>query len=415
MDQVQDTATSVAGWKLVLFFERDHNEGLMLTVESAPGTLRPIILEPSGIFDRWQALDAASGERWSFLLQIVCACESRYPLGAGFGRCLFVRGENDFEVHEDFHPDLLAHLPRKIDLLGTRQGCPMTAVPLSKLSNAQNIPCSMTFQTSLVVFEHQLYIAKGPTESDSIDDIFSEVRNLSSLPKHRSIIEPPLALVTVSSEDDRLLGYLLKYYPNGNVRDYAISSRSQLSIEMLCKWSAQIAGVLGHLLYKCGFSYVDIKPDNFLVDEDQNLVLADFSNEGCTNWIAPPELYHGYELNMSTDGKEWSYTSTEPANTSSMPRLLSIPTHWPPEAGDKAMVYSVGRSLWMIWETIPADKFTMAGFHATGDFDPSRTVFTESTDLVPQAMKDMVLRCVHADPKARPTLAEVESLFGKGP
>ena len=131
-----------------------------------------------------------------------------------------------------------------------------------------------------------------------VNEVLSEVNTLNSLPKHRSVIGPPVALVTILTEDDRVMGYLLKHYPNGNVRDYAIDNRGQLSIEVLYKWFAQLAGVLDHLLYECNFTYVDIKPDNCLVDEDQTLVLADFSEEGCTSWTAAPEVFHGYSINI---------------------------------------------------------------------------------------------------------------------
>jgi serine/threonine protein kinase len=179
----------------------------------------------------------------------------------------------------------------------------------------------------------------------SVNDVFSEVGTLGSLPKHPPIIGPPVALVAISADDGRIIGYPLKYYPNGNVRDHAIKSQNQLSTRILCKWSSQISGVLAHLLYSCNFTYVDIKRENFLVDKDRNLVLADFPEEACTGWIAAPKLLHGYSVNISMGGKVFSYTSTEPANTTSVPRLFSIPQHWPREARDKAMVFSVGRSL----------------------------------------------------------------------
>jgi Protein kinase domain len=403
----------MVSWKLHHFSKLDHDQGILLTVESAPGTLRPINIAPSGVFDRWKILNATSGEHWSYLQRIVAECEAQYPLGARFGRRLFVYGGNNIEVREDFHPGQLPYLPRLNTLLENGRIDPGIAVaPISALRNASEVPPSLTYQTSLVVLYNQLHVAKGPTDEVSVNEVFLEVGVLSSLPKHRSIIGPPVALVAVSSDDERLVGYLLKYYPNGNVRDFAINNQSQLSTIILCKWLSQIAGALIHLLYKCTFTYVDIKPDNFLVDNDQNLVLADFSDDGCTGWIAAPELFHGHEISISTDGKDdFFYICTQPPNTTSVPRLFSIPEHWPREARDKAMVFSVGRSLWMIWEAIPAEKFIMSGFHLSADFDPTCTVFTETTSSVPREMKDFVLRCVRPDSKERPTLAEVEAFF----
>lgn len=272
-------------------------------------------------------------------------------------------------------------------------------------------------------------MAKGPTKPAYVNDVFSEVAILSSLQRHPSIIGPPVALITTPDEDDdRVIGYLLMYYPNGNVRDYSIENGSKLNAEIFCKWSTQMARALSHLLYRCNFTYVDIKPDNFLVDENQNLVLADFSNEGCTPWIIAPELFHGHSIKQTStepNNGEFTYESVEPRNTTSNPRLSTIPDHWPCEAREKVMVFSLARSVWMIWDAIPLENFTMAGLslHKPGGpegFDPSRTVFKHQPPspgaanevvAVPQKMKDFVLRCVDEDPKQRPTLAEVETFF----
>lgn len=412
------TAASMSLWKLVLFSNHDLKQGLMLTVEAAPGTLRPILVEPSGILEEWKTLQATSGEHWEFLQNIVRECESQYPLGASFGRRLFVNGDDQIAVREDFHPDLLPSLPRPHSLAGPNgANFEITLTPISEVTNASKTPHSMTYQTSLVSFKDQLYVAKGPADNYSVDEVFAEVGILSSLSKHQSIIEPPVVLLTLSKEDDRVLGYLLKYYPNGNVRDYAINNLGRLNRNILCKWSAQISGVLRYLLYECNFKYVDIKPDNFLVDEDETrLILADFSDEGCTSWTSSPELFHGRLLNTTStvDGKAvLTYTSPEPANTTPVPRLFSFPDIWPDEACEKAMVYSVGRTLWMIWEAIPVDRFTMVNFRSGDGFDPMCTVFTESTDSIPQEMKDLVLSCVNEDPNERPTLAEIEAFFSK--
>ena len=291
-------------------------------------------------------------------------------------------------------------------------GHPVATVPLRDLGKAPETPRSLTLQTLLVVYQDQLYIAKGPTRKESIESVFPEVGLLYSLAKHRSIIGPPVALVVVSEEDDRVMGYLLKYYPHGNLRDFVIQNPSQVHLAVVCKWSAQIVEAVSHLLYTCDFPYSDIKPDNILVDEHGDLVLADFSDEGCTSWTTAPEVFHGYSIDISPDGKSFSYTSPQPANETSRPRLDGIPRDWPREAQNKAMVYSVGRSLWIIWEAIPAEKFLMAGFRPAGDFDPNRTVFTEATSHLPQAWKDFVLRCVEHDPKERPALEEIQSFFG---
>jgi hypothetical protein len=144
----------MASWKLILFSRLDNDQGLTLCVESAPGMLRPITISPSGIFDRWQRLDAASGEQWSFLQRIVAECEAQYPLGAGFGRRLFACGRNNIEVREDFHPGLLPYLPRMNAL--REAGCIDSAtavITMSEFRNAPEAPPSMTYQTSLMILK----------------------------------------------------------------------------------------------------------------------------------------------------------------------------------------------------------------------------------------------------------------------
>lgn len=110
-DLPSQVPTNMGSWKLKFFSKLADKQGLTLIVEPGPGTLRSILVRPCGIFNRWESLDAASSERWSFLQSVVQECENRFPLGAGFGRYLLVRGADDIEVLEDFHPDLLPSLP----------------------------------------------------------------------------------------------------------------------------------------------------------------------------------------------------------------------------------------------------------------------------------------------------------------
>ncbi|KAF8242079.1 hypothetical protein K440DRAFT_640191 [Wilcoxina mikolae CBS 423.85] len=197
-------------------------------------------------------------------------------------------------------------------------------------------------------YQNRFFIAKGTLEPEDIESVFEEVKILQALPRHPSIIPPPSALITI---DKCMCGYLLEYYPLGNIRDYCLRKRTNGQLPplgLLRKWAVQLASVLHHLLYIANFIYNDIKPDNFVIDSEENLILIDFSIDGSTAWTCPPEVFHGYALASGETADSFRYVPPAEKNTSQRPKFDGVPRGWPKEAKDKALVFGVGRSLWMM-------------------------------------------------------------------
>ena len=72
---------------------------------------------------------------------------------------------------------------------------------------------------------------------------------------------------------------------------------------------------------------------------------------------------------------------------------------YPAKVGQRVNPVCLSEIGWMSLGACPLDQ----------NSDCNRTLFTESTSSLPQGTKHLVLRCVHADAKQRPTLAEVEA------
>ncbi|KAK6444203.1 hypothetical protein FP744_10000451 [Trichoderma asperellum] len=79
-----------------------------------------------------------------------------------------------------------------------------------------------------------------------------------------------------------------------------------------------------------------------------------------------------------------------------------------PRALEAAEVYSVGRSLWAIFEQ--SDDVWV---YKRGHSETKAVVWTHGSDSVPEAWKDFVSRCMNLDPNKRPTFEQGERFWGQ--
>ena len=145
----------------------------------------------------------------------------------------------------------------------------------------------LTHATALVAYNGKDYIAKSPENPKRAGDLVKEVRILKSL-QHNFIISPPRYLV---ERFGLIVGFLLEYHSNGNVRDYTIKQREKglLDPELFRKWFLQFAIALRYLLKK-GVKYENIKPENCVVNDAKELILIDFASHAHSNEYSTREL-----------------------------------------------------------------------------------------------------------------------------
>jgi hypothetical protein len=110
-----------------------------------------------------------------------------------------------------------------------------------------------------------LKYASDPNNPAYLMSIKVEARLLEVLGKHPHVVE------SLGLQDD---GLMLKYYPNGTLRDY-ISLHPFLDIDQRLEWCRQLADTVV-FVHSNWVIHCDITLCNILLDEELNLVLADF-------------------------------------------------------------------------------------------------------------------------------------------
>ncbi|KAI0417170.1 kinase-like domain-containing protein [Xylaria grammica] len=239
-------------------------------------------------------------------------------------------------------------------------------------------------QTRPVSYNGNILVAKGPASAArAIEDLREAVHlwTLQSRCPHPNIIPPPTALVRLSNDDERICGFLIPFYQNGNLDSYARKLRQadKLTSDILWAWFRQLVSAAKFLM-DAGTWHGDIKPDNILVNSSRAIVLIDLASKYTTVSIASPEVIKVAKERGS----------------------LELPSDWPLAAIEKSEVYSIGRTLFLVAESIAMDDI----YTNPGISQASQTFFTE-TSLTPVDLREVIQACVRDDPSQRPSLQEL--------
>lgn len=172
--------------------------------------------------------------------------------------------------------------------------------------------------TSKLVFVKMLDFGVGPEKGgepavdmiEQVNSIYEEINLLNSIPRHPSLMPPPMAYITLGSEEAvggqgrRIIGYVSQYYENGRLSDYIFlpqepgkpRTAKPITILQKAKWALQITSALMHLHQEVGVSMGDsgrgFGLERFMVDEHRQLHLGGFGASEVvarTSWRVPPE------------------------------------------------------------------------------------------------------------------------------
>lgn len=317
----------------------------------------------------------------------------------GFGCCLHVqRDKGQWTMCQGYWPDLWKNLSKI-------EECSGNTIPITSLLPGT---CTMiespTHSTVLVEFKGETFIAKLPEDGKSADKMMQEVKTLRSL-QHDSIISLPRFLVR---DSNRIVAFLLKYYPNGNLRDYMSKLRYKgpLHPDLFRKWFFQYTRALRYL-HEQEVDYQNIKPKNCVVNDNKNLILINFTSKACyIKYGRASEVFRRNTVRKAEDGIGINYRphpfQYHIDQGSSLPGLYA-PLHWPKNAREKAAVFSLARVFWIVSECVPSNKFP----ERDGSGFLYSTIFTDASANLPQQWKDLILRCVELNPNERPSLGEI--------
>ncbi|KFY49726.1 hypothetical protein V495_00485 [Pseudogymnoascus sp. VKM F-4514 (FW-929)] len=145
------------------------------------------------------------------------------------------------------------------------------------------------FRTFLFSYE------SGHTQEE-VKIFYRSTELVCNLPPHPNIMAPTQTLVTICKHgDDRpfVCGSLYPFIPNGTLASNIDQSNQydrKIPLSQKAQWCYKMAAAVAHTHFVAHTYHMDIKPGNFLLDEDSNLVLIDWEQSDAPVTTAAPEI-----------------------------------------------------------------------------------------------------------------------------
>lgn len=114
---------------------------------------------------------------------------------------------------------------------------------------------------------------------------YHELKLLLSMEKHPGIISKPLYIVTGVDRyggNDKVFGFILPLFPKGNSTNELTRRRANGTLTLAdgLRWAEQITETLIAINASSARFYSELKPDNLLLDDDDNVLFIDFEQAG---------------------------------------------------------------------------------------------------------------------------------------
>ncbi|MCJ1422408.1 hypothetical protein MMC29_000288 [Sticta canariensis] len=245
---------------------------------------------------------------------------------------------------------------------------------------------------------------------------------VSNMPRHPNIMAPAQTLVTICKPgDDKpvVCGSLYPFFSNGSLASYIEKnnlSGERIPLSRKARWCYQMAAAIAHTHFVAQTYHMDVKPGNFLLDADLDLVLIDWEQCDAPVITAAPEIDGTWDVEeipaegMTTTLQYTKYTGPERSN---MPVTTPGSNGWNvwnvfpvwneqcPKALALAEVFSLGRSMWMLLRQPDMNAFEdiMSTEEVVEDW--------ESSEDIPAHWKQVVQDCLKERPNERIGLREL--------
>ncbi|KAL6887111.1 NADP-dependent oxidoreductase domain-containing protein [Trichoderma evansii] len=172
------------------------------------------------------------------------------------------------------------------------------------------------------------------------------------------------------------------------------------------------------IVHSSGQYHMDLKPSNVFLNNEDDVIVIDWEQCGASPFFLAPEgngLWDVEVVANSETGIEpmmpyQKFIGPLPDNCGTWPRRNAFQL-WQrecPRALEAAEVYSIGRSLWVIFE-----QRDDVWVHERGHPEAKAVVWTHASDSMPEIWKDFVSRCMSLDPNKRPTFEQGERFWGQ--
>ncbi|KAL5095238.1 hypothetical protein Trisim1_000017 [Trichoderma cf. simile WF8] len=240
---------------------------------------------------------------------------------------------------------------------------------------------------------------------------------IANMPRHPNIQSPPRYLVSVrdSNQTPVLVGHLSTYFAGGdlgNAIEAANARKSQIPLKQKAKWCHQMCLAIMHAHRVAQTYHMDIKPGNFVINDQQNLILIHWEQSGAPATTLAPEAdgtwdveEQGTKENESPKLVYTKYTGPERRN---MPEgggresfhVWNVFPEWHascPKALELAEVFALGKTMWMLLSQ------TANNFDEVEHPDDVQVTWEGETHP-PSHWVEIVENCMKIDPNDRPSL-----------
>jgi len=254
------------------------------------------------------------------------------------------------------------------------------------------------------------------------------------MPPHPNIQPIPKILVSVhnADSDSVLMGHLSTFFTKGDLSTLittANSTGTQISLLQKAKWCHQMSLAIVHTHRAMHTFHMDIKPGNFVVDDEENLLLIDWEQSGAPATTLAPEAdgtWNVKEHDTNEGCTKLVYMKYIGPERRNMPEgsgqesfnTWNVFPEWQatcPRAVELAEVFALGRTMWMLLS------------QTANDFDevehPNHVRITWGNENnLPLHWIKMVEKCMEKDPNERPSVMDLaefwkveKSFFNHGP
>ncbi|EHK41168.1 hypothetical protein TRIATDRAFT_78127 [Trichoderma atroviride IMI 206040] len=265
---------------------------------------------------------------------------------------------------------------------------------------------------------------RGCSKRVQFEDAGKQINREHATPSKHPIATLNLVSVRDSNQNTALVGHLSTYFAGGDLRnaiEAANARESHISLQQKAKWCHQMCLAITHTHRVAHTFHMDIKPGNFIIDDQGNLILIDWEQSGAPATTLAPEVdgtWDVEEQNIKENGPtRLAYTKYTGPERRNMPEgsgqetfnVWNVFPEWQvscPKAIELAEVFALGRTMWMLLSQIAND------FDEVEHPDDVQVTWTGNNNL-PSQWVQIVENCMKVDPNDRPLLENLTE-FWKG-
>lgn len=263
----------------------------------------------------------------------------------------------------------------------------------------------------LVKLHGRVWIFKALTSFSKY--LYHELHHLLRIAPHPNVIARPAHLITKECSFGgkfAVLGFTTEYHSQGSLRDLIpfLELHRKVSLADKAKWGVQLSSALLHVRETTKTYYPDLRLDNIVLSDTNDIVMVDFEQRGVWCEFAAPEVNAiDYLRLLAVDEEIPTDVSERYANILSwlLPDWQSMCDSddycWPsagynvawhcltPTEQEYCEVYMLGRVLWCIFEAKSAPQRAAAWLSYRWEPIIEFPAYT----ITPEPMRDLIDRC----------------------